>query len=49
MAKLHSRKDPRLWRGPGSVEYRHTLAGNCIRSMMDNEIHVSIGINRGLA
>ncbi|CDH56660.1 3-demethylubiquinone-9 3-methyltransferase [Lichtheimia corymbifera JMRC:FSU:9682] len=32
MAKLHSRKDPRLWRGPGSVEYRHTLAEDLLEA-----------------
>ncbi|KAI8379304.1 S-adenosyl-L-methionine-dependent methyltransferase [Radiomyces spectabilis] len=26
MAKLHKRKDPMLWRAPGSLEYRHTTA-----------------------
>lgn len=28
MAKLHARKDPSLWRGPGKLEYRNTTAGN---------------------
>ncbi|KAI8077392.1 S-adenosyl-L-methionine-dependent methyltransferase [Gilbertella persicaria] len=26
MAQLHSRKDPRLWQGPGKIEYRNTTA-----------------------
>ncbi|KAI9478415.1 MAG: S-adenosyl-L-methionine-dependent methyltransferase [Benjaminiella poitrasii] len=26
MAKLHARKDPSLWRGPGKLEYRNTTA-----------------------
>ncbi|KAL0094557.1 S-adenosyl-L-methionine-dependent methyltransferase [Phycomyces blakesleeanus] len=26
MAKLHSRKDPMLWKGPGKLDYRHTTA-----------------------
>ncbi|RUS20454.1 hypothetical protein BC937DRAFT_95185 [Endogone sp. FLAS-F59071] len=27
MAKLHARKDPALWVGPGSLEYQNTTAG----------------------
>lgn len=27
MAKIHSRKDPSLWRGPGKIEYRNSTAG----------------------
>lgn len=26
MAKLHSKKDPSLWRGPGKIEYRNSTA-----------------------
>lgn len=26
MAKLHARKDPSLWRGPGKIDYRHSTA-----------------------
>jgi 2-polyprenyl-6-hydroxyphenyl methylase/3-demethylubiquinone-9 3-methyltransferase len=27
MAKLHSRKDPSLWTGPGKLDYRNSTAG----------------------
>ncbi|CAO0793100.1 unnamed protein product [Mucor circinelloides] len=31
MAKLHARKDPSLWRGPGKIDYRHTTAEEILR------------------
>lgn len=37
MAKLHSRKDPSLWRGPGKLEYRNTTAGKKVTKKGYNE------------
>lgn len=34
MAKLHARKDPALWVGPGSLEYRNTTAGKSIFTLL---------------
>ncbi|KAI7906124.1 bifunctional 3-demethylubiquinone-9 3-methyltransferase/ 2-octaprenyl-6-hydroxy phenol methylase [Cokeromyces recurvatus] len=32
MAKLHARKDPVLWRGPGKIEYRNSTAEEMLMS-----------------
>ncbi|CAO3629271.1 unnamed protein product [Cunninghamella echinulata] len=44
MAKLHARKDPQLWRGPGKIEYRHTTAEDLLAAQEQFDVVLAMEI-----
>ncbi|ORX54627.1 ubiquinone biosynthesis O-methyltransferase [Hesseltinella vesiculosa] len=44
MAKLHARKDPQLWRGPGSLDYRHTTAEDLLAAKEQFDVVMAMEI-----
>ncbi|KAI9314428.1 bifunctional 3-demethylubiquinone-9 3-methyltransferase/ 2-octaprenyl-6-hydroxy phenol methylase [Dichotomocladium elegans] len=44
MAKIHSRKDPRLWRGPGTLDYRNTTAEDLLVSKESFDVVLAMEI-----
>ncbi|KAI8072507.1 S-adenosyl-L-methionine-dependent methyltransferase [Gongronella butleri] len=44
MAKLHARKDPQLWRGPGSLDYRHTTAEDLLAAQEQFDVVLAMEI-----
>ncbi|KAI8086282.1 S-adenosyl-L-methionine-dependent methyltransferase [Halteromyces radiatus] len=44
MAKLHARKDPQLWRGPGKLDYRHTTAEDLLAAKEQFDVVLAMEI-----
>ncbi|KAI9267754.1 S-adenosyl-L-methionine-dependent methyltransferase [Helicostylum pulchrum] len=44
MAKIHSRKDPSLWRGPGKIDYRNTTAEDILANSEKFDIVLAMEI-----